>query len=136
MKSRLVLGMAACALVLTTVDADAKDVCVSTGGFNLVLKKVKALKPSGAISLTGFGYYDVASARPCDGSATMNAAGTIVNVGVVCHGRYIEGTSVAFDWTASDKTLAGTGKSSFSTDFSASQPMTVTNVDCDGLTLP
>ncbi|HYC01399.1 MAG TPA: hypothetical protein VEC57_19860 [Candidatus Limnocylindrales bacterium] len=122
--------------MLTTAEASAKDVCVNTGAFNLVLRKVKALKPSGAVGLAGFAYYDADSARPCDGSATMNAAGTIINVGLVCHGRHIQGSTIMFDWTAADKTLAGPGSSSFSTSFSTSSPIAVTSVECDGLTPP
>jgi len=117
-------------------EALAKDVCLTEGPSTLVLRKVKTIKPSGAIALTGF--YAIGGAQvSCDGSATMNAAGTSIHLGVFCHGLLF-GNNFTWEWTATDATLAGSGDRDTDTDgdFQPGVPLTLTSADCSTLTLP
>src|SRR5215813_9369902 len=109
---RHVIGVLSLFLLLApAAEAVAKDVCVmSDSGVTIVFRKVAPLNPGGVIPLTGL-YVTPGvpgAPYPCIGAAAMNADGSRIQVGIFCH-VLLDKNSFAWDWTATDQTLAGSG---------------------------
>lgn len=117
--------------------AGAKDICLVNGdsGETLVLRKVKKLKPGGAIPLSGvFTSGPIFSA--CDGAAAMNSAGNSISVGVSCH-TLLDGNSFSWVWTATDAALTGAGdRDTNGDDEPDGVPISMVSIDCRTVTIP
>lgn len=115
--------------------AAAKDVCLTDGSSHYVFKKVKALKPGGAVPLTGYivfkNNFDV---FPLEGTAMMKSDGTVV-AAIACLELGGPGYSTIIKWNA-DTTFAGDGLYDVAPFDSADGGTTFTTVDCHTVTVP
>ena len=135
--SRPVRGALVLALALAA-PALAGDVCFTmTGGLDhMVLRKVKKLKPGGAIPVNGI--YVSASgpgqAAPVQGTAIMTSTG------VVKLGAFVHGIDFLNDFTVSlvlDSNFEGTGKYDSTGAYVPSGSFAaVTREDCSTIALP
>src|SRR5262245_56729686 len=120
------LGM----LVILNGNVLARDICLKDNfGFTYVFRNVAKLRPGGAIPLTGVALVN-SIARPFDGSAILNAAGTETRVGIFVHGL-VNGSTNNFtaEWTG-DATFAGTGAFDSSGSFNRDGDITFSPIDC------
>jgi hypothetical protein len=126
-------------LLLTSLAgvAAAKDICLENegSGEKLLLRKVKKLKPGGAIALSGT-FVSGGNFAACNGAAAMNSAGSSVMVGVLCHSLVL-GNNFSWEWTATDATLTGTGDRDTNGDYEPDgSPITINSIDCSTVTIP
>src|SRR5262245_13748390 len=125
------LGM----LVILNGNVLARDICLKDDfGFTYVFRNVAKLRPGGAIPLTGVALVN-SIARPFDGSAILNAAGTETRVGIFVHGLVNGSNNFTAEWTG-DATLAGTGSFDSDGSFVGDGSITFSATDCRTAVVP
>ena len=130
-------AIAAAALTTLTLatPASAKSLCISvdSGSWYYAFPKVKALKPSGAIPLSGF-YISFSGTFPTDGIATESSTG-VVKIGLFNHSMN-GGFNNFTDEAVLDSSFAGTGSYDSDGDFHSDGTTTWAEVDCATVTIP
>jgi len=125
------LGM----LVILNGNVLARDICLKDNfGFTYVFRNVARLRPGGAIPLTGVALVN-SLAKPLDGAASLNAAGTETRAGIFVHGLVKGSNNFTAEWTG-DVTFAGTGVFDSDGSFSRGGDITFSTIDCRTVVVP
>ena len=125
------LGM----LVILNGNVLARDICLKDNfGSTYVFRNVARLRPGGAIPLTGVALVN-SVAKPLDGAAILNAAGTETSAGIFVHGLVKGPNNFTAEWTG-DATFAGTGTFDSSGSFNQDGDITFSVIDCRTVVVP
>src|SRR5262245_9224169 len=134
------LGIALSLVIGGSSAAFARDVCVNfAGAGDIVFKKVKRLKPGGAIPLDGI-YVLGTTTSPVSGTALMRSDRT-VRLGLQLFTRAPDGQGGTVNSTvtvkAADETYAGTGLwENEPADGTPDGVATFTSIDCATVVIP
>lgn len=135
--------LASLLLVAFASSAWAKDICVSDSATGQhVFRKVKGLKPGGAIPLTGFTVF-FGQLLPLTGTAVMSSTGS-VRIGVMVHAMSgVDGQNGLYETVENaDATFAGSGvwdngdHDTQTRDYMGDQALTWTSIDCSTVVIP
>jgi hypothetical protein len=122
-------------LTVATAPVWARDLCIGDGSSTFVFRKVKTLRPGGAIALTGL-YFNGFTTVPVEGGATMRSDGTVA-AGVFVHsadGGLARNSTL--EWVT-NSTLAGTVPYDNDGDFLADDGvLNLSVIDCKMIVLP
>jgi len=109
-------------------------VCLTDGYDTYVVKAPKKLKPAETIALTG-AMYSGDTLAPFEGSATLNAAGTVAQFGIFVHCMLGCGFNFTAEWSG-DTTFAGSGSYDDSGIYEAVGPITFAVTGCSTVAIP
>ena len=133
---KLIAGLAVAALLPLSAPVMAKDICVDTVYGKFYLKGVPAIKPKAIIGLKGI-LIQSGNDFPVYGTLSAGADGAIRYVITIAAPQ--DGWNFTVDISATDKTLAGTGKGVQFTNagaFTSSGPFDVTSLNCKTVVRP
>jgi hypothetical protein len=136
MKTLLRLGTIMVLLQAYPSAALAADKCLKDAFGNLlVFKRVKILRPGGAVALTGM-FISGAVSSPLTGAAVMRADGT-VRVGVFLHTLHptLGTVNATYEWTA-DADFAGAGVFDTDGDYLSNGAISFLTYDCKAFPIP
>jgi hypothetical protein len=136
-KTRVIATLLAATAVMTLASpstASAKDICLSEANeAELVFSKVKALKPGGAVALTGTWIFN-GNSWPMSGSAIMRTNGAVlIQVFVGTAGANDMGQRV--QWVG-DSSFAGEADYDSDGDNTPDGALTLTALDCETVVFP
>jgi hypothetical protein len=141
MKIQLVASALILGLSVSSV-AVAADICVSdavTGPSKIAFRKVKKLKPGGAVTLAGVGIYAGGTPYAVTGTAAMTGTGIVkvsVLLGAMSPGSCPAGCINAAESLVLDADFNGTGNFDADGDNAVDSATTWTAIDCDTVVIP